>query len=98
MKNNFTLVQYLFTFAMYLLGACLLGTALFPSFILLLKVWALVKSLNIYLMASALSFSVGVGFFIFGISLSLETILLRYLFNLKLKEGEYSYSSPEAAK
>ena len=83
---------------MYLLGACLLGVALVPSFILLLNAWNLVSPLNIYFKAVALSFSVGIGFFVFGVSLSLETIILRYLLNLKIREVEYGYFSLEAVK
>jgi len=97
-KKYFTLFQYLFTFTMYFLGALLLAGALIPPISIILLGWKIISPHTIVQKASVLALGLGLGFFLFGFILMAETILLRYLLNLKLKEGEYGYFSVDGMK
>ncbi len=98
MKNSITAFQYAFTFAMYFLGACLLSLALSVPIFLVFKVWVCFNPHSIFEKAMFLSFSVGFGYFVFGIVLATETVLLRYVLNLKLQEGEFGFFSLQGVK
>ena len=93
-----TLAQYLFTFFLYLLGACLLAGALFPSAFLFFKLWEVFQPASILSRSMVVAAGIGFGFFLFGLTLVLETIILRFVLNLKLREGEFPYFSLEAVK
>lgn len=93
-----TIAQVLFTVFMYLVGGCLFGAALIPSMFLLIKFWAMFQPVGIWAQAAVLSFGFGFGFFLFGICLVLETVILRFLLGLRLKEGEFPFFSLQAVK
>ncbi len=95
---NITLFQYLFTFFLYGLGALILAVAMTPSFAFLLWLWGAVNPQGLLSKAAVLSLGVGTGYFLFGLTLTLETILLRLALNLKLREGMYDYFSLETVK
>ena len=98
MKKYFTILQYLFTFSMYFLGALLLAGALIAPFSVTFLGWQLVNPQTIFQKSAVLAFGAGFGFFLFGLVLMVETIFLRFLLNLKLKEGEYGYFSADGMK
>ena len=98
MKNNSTTFQYAFTFAMYFLGACLLALALSVPIFLTFKILEALRTVSIIGKVMVLSFSAGFGYFIFGIVLASETVLLRYVLNLKLEEGEFGFFSVQGVK
>lgn len=98
MKNNFTLLQYVFTFFMYFLGGCLFCIALVPPFSVFFGLWQAVNPQTVLSKAMVLSAGAGFGYFLFGFSLALETIVIRMVLNLKLKEGEYSFFSLSCVK
>ena len=93
-----TAAQVLFTGFLYLVGGCLFGAALFPSMFFLIKLWELFQPVEVSAQAAVLAFGFGFGFFLFGISLVLETVILRFLLGLRLKEGEFPFFSLQAAK
>jgi carbonic anhydrase/acetyltransferase-like protein (isoleucine patch superfamily) len=98
MKSAATLVQYAFTLALYFLGACLLAGALIPGALLFQELWRVFGPQTALARATVAAFAAGFGFFLFGITLALETVLLRLVLNLKLKPGEYPLFSAEVFK
>jgi hypothetical protein len=98
MKKYITLLQYLFTFSMYLLGAVLFTGALSLPLFIILVAWNAINPATIIQKSLLLAIGTGFGFFLFGFALMSETVILRFLFNLKLREGEYSYFSLQGAK
>ena len=98
MKNYFTLLQYLFTLSMYFLGALLLSMAMTPPAYLSFLAWSVFHPHSILAKALILSAGIGFGFFLFGFTMILETVLLRFILNLKLKEGEYYFFSSQGVK
>ena len=93
-----TFAQTLFTIFLYLLGACLLGLALTPPAILLFGLWNIVHPTSLVSKAACLALGLGFGFFLFGLSLIVVTVILRWILNLKLREGEFPYFSFQAVK
>ena len=93
-----TTIQYIFTFALYLLGACILTTSLVPPVLFFLKLWEVVHPATIFSKSILLSMGVGFGYFMFGLTLVLQTVILKTLFNLNLEEGEFSYFSSHSFK
>lgn len=98
MKKYITLLQYLFTLTMYFLGAVLLTIAIIPPIYLTSYVWQMINPTHLFFKASILAGGVGFGYFLFGLTLSAETVVLRFILNLKLKEGEYHFFSLEGVK
>ena len=98
MKNNITFFQYAFTLVMYFLGACLLTIALFVPMFLAFKVWQSVNPSTLFAKTLILAASTGFGYFLFGIVLATETVLLRMALNLKLEEGEFGFFSLQGVK
>ncbi len=98
MKKYFTLFQYFFTLLMYFLGALLLAGALFFPVALTLFLWQKTQTAPQALRILALCSGFGFGYFLFGLCLAAETVVLRFALNLKLKEGEYPFFSSEAIK
>lgn len=98
MKRYMTLFQYLFTLTMHFLGATLLALAVMPSVWLSFLAWDAFQPHTIAAKGIIISMGVGFGFFLFGFTLALETVLIRLIFNLKLKEGEYDFFSLQGAK
>ena len=98
MKKYLTIFQYLFTFTMYFLGAFLLAGALILPFSAIFFGWQITNPQTIIQKSAILALGAGFGFFLFGFILMTETIILRFLLNLKLKEGEYGYFSVDGMK
>ncbi len=98
MKKYVTPFQYLFTFTMYFLGALLLTLAVMPPIALSLWAWNAFQPQTLAAKAVIISTGIGFGFFLFGLTLAAETVLVRLLFNLRLKEGEYDFFSVQGVK
>lgn len=98
MLKKTTVFQTLFTLFMYAIGALLLAGALSVPIYLALKCWECCLPSSVLARAFWISLAAGVGFFIFGLSLAAETVLLRFLFGLKLREGEFGFFSVEGIK
>lgn len=98
MKSLAGIGQTLFSIVMYLIGACLIGLALAPVAYTLLWAWPLMAHWSLIHKSIAFSLLLGLGYFVFGFMLALETVGLRYVLGLKLKEGEHSLFSLAAAK
>ena len=93
-----TIVQVIFTLFMYLIGIIVMGVAVFPGVMMVVHVisstagWGL--SLRVFVCCLA-----GVSaYFIYGFCLIWVVALLRIVFGLTLKEGEYRVPSWQAAK
>ena len=97
MKNR-ALGQWLFTLAMYFLGACLLAGALMPALILFQWLWGMWNPGSLSGKSLFFGTAFGFGFFLSGITLVLETVVLRFLLGLKLREGEYGFFSAQGVK
>lgn len=91
-------VQVAFTLCMYFLGACLFAGAVLPTYLLFFHLWSSIGPQTILQKAFILAVGTGFGYFIFGSVLMVETILCRFIFRFKLKEGEYSLFSVESFK
>ncbi len=98
MKQYATLLQYLFTLSMYFLGAVILTIAIIPPIYLTLYLWQMINPTHLFLKSSILAGGLGFGYFLFGLTLSVETVVLRFVLNLKLQEGEYNFFSLEGTK
>lgn len=90
--------QLAFTLVMYTIGACLIAGALLPVILIIHTVWSMTLSTSFVFQAVVIALALGFGFFVFGFTLVLETVLLRFLLNLKLEEGEYNFFSVAGAK
>lgn len=83
---------------LYGIGAVVLGFALFPAILWCVQVWAATAACPAVFRWLALSVSIGLGYFLFGFTLMLLTVLLRWLLFLNLREGEHSLQSIQALK
>ena len=93
-----SVIQLLLTFFLYLIGALAIGTALYPGLSLCFHVWRLTAGSIMEIRLLLLGLTLAGAYFITGICLILITGSIRTLFQLKLKEGIYPLSSPEAFK
>ncbi len=98
LKNYISVVQVVFTLWMYFLGACLFAGAILPADLLFLHLWNSISPQTIFQKALIVAVGMGFGYFIFGLVLMTETILCRFIFRFKLKEGEYPLFSVESFK
>lgn len=87
------LVQLLFAACLYVLGILIIGSAIFPSVSLVYYVWGHTASYYPALRLFSLCFTLAAAYFLYGFSLILVLGLLRIVFRLNLKEGEYRVES-----
>lgn len=83
---------------LHLLAAVLLGLSLFPAMALFYVVWKGLAAHAVWLRLLALSFSLGVGYFIFGTALVFLCAGTRALFRFKIRPGLHPMYSPEAVE
>jgi len=93
-----SLVQLLFSLAMYLMGTVFFGLAMIPGIAIALKVWQANAALSFLQRAAFLGFSIAGGYFLFGITLILLVGFTRTVLRLRLKEGRYPVFSWGALK
>ena len=88
-----TVVRVLLALALYVVGAIVLGLALFPAVLLCYSVWQHTTGRAVWQQTLWVCLAAGVGYFVFGFSLMFVTALLRWVFRLDLREGEYPLAS-----
>ncbi len=88
-----TLAQSAFVVFMYLIGAVILGLALFPPLLNIIYYWKLSAHLSLGLRILILSFFISSGYFIFGLLLIVITSLARVVLGLQVKEGVHPVGS-----
>lgn len=88
-----TVVRVLLALALYVVGAIVLGLALFPAVLLCHSVWQHTAGQAIWQQTLWTCLAAGVGYFVFGFSLMFVTAFLRWVFPLDLREGEYPLAS-----
>lgn len=81
--------QLLLTFSLYLMAILLIGLSIFPGGLLCRYAWMQTVDLNIGTRILLLSFAVSAAYFIYGFSIILLVGVLRIIFRLNLKEGDY---------
>ena len=91
-------VVILFTFFLYSIGVVILGLALFPGAYFLYQLWIYTVHLSAGLRILYFCFGFVAGYFFSGVLLMLLVSLVRVIFRLKLKEGEFGVGSLEIFK
>jgi len=76
-----------------MVGATVLGLALFPAVLLCHSVWRHTTGQAVWQQMLWVCLAAGVGYFVFGFSLMFVTALLRWVFRLDLREGDYPLAS-----
>ncbi len=94
MKGNAVGVfQVIFTLFMYLLAIMIIGLSIFPGILLCFYVWKVFASWPPASRILLLSLSFAAAYFIYGLCVIVITGIVRALFGLTLKEGEYPMAS-----
>lgn len=93
-----TLVQCLLTTFLYLVAIIILGVSIFPGLLLCYYLWSCCSAFPFILRALILSFGAAAAFLAFGITQIIISGIVRTLFGLTLKEGEYNIVSFGAFK
>lgn len=88
-----TIMHFLFATCLYAFGIFIIGSALFPSILLVGSVWAKITAYPLAGRLLLISFTVATAYFVYGFSLMLLAGLIRIIFRLNLKEGEYHVAS-----
>jgi hypothetical protein len=88
-----TIAQFLCTTCLYCVGILVISLAVLPGFLLIHYAWANTLIYSTLLRFWLISISSVLAFFIYGFSLILILGLLRIIFRLNLKEGEYLVGS-----
>ncbi len=88
-----TAIRVLLAFVLYVVGAVVLGLALFPAVLLCHTVWRRTSGQMAWHQMLWVSLAAGVGYFVFGFSLLCLAALMRWVFRLDLKEGAYPLAS-----
>ena len=83
----------LLALALYLVGALVLGLALFPAVLLCHAVWQHTAGQAVWRQTLWGCLTAGVGYFVFGFSLMFLAALLRWVLRLDLREGPYPRAS-----
>jgi acetyltransferase-like isoleucine patch superfamily enzyme len=88
-----TLVQLLFAAFLHLMGALIIGSAIFPGVLLIYYAWTHTVVYFVVLRVWLLCVSLVLAYFVYGFSLISILGLLRTVLRLNLKEGEYRVAS-----
>lgn len=88
-----TIMQFLCTTCLYLVGILVMGSAIWPGSLLIHYVWTNTLIYSIILRFWLICLSLVVAFFIYGFSLISILGLFRIIFRLDLQEGEYRVAS-----
>ncbi len=97
-ETMITVVQMIFTLLMYCVGVVVMGTAVFPGAMMVYGVVSATAGWDIPLRIFVGCLSGIAAYFIYGFCLIWMVAILRALFGLTLKEGEYKVPSWGAAK
>ena len=93
-----TLNQIVFTLLLYIAGALIIGAALFPSAMMAIFVWHNTLQSALALRILWMCLAVSAGYFLFGLSLIFIVGLIRMVFRVRLREGDYKIGSSEMLK
>ncbi|MDP2653178.1 MAG: DapH/DapD/GlmU-related protein [Candidatus Omnitrophota bacterium] len=93
-----SLVTILFTLFMYMAGIVVLGLSIFPGVYFLNQLWTCTASLTAGLRVLYFCFGFVAAYFFSGVMLMALVSLVRVIFRLRLKEGEFQVGSPEIFK
>ena len=85
--------QLALAFMLYIAGAFAIGLALLPAVLFGQWLWAVFAPAGIFSKAMVIAFSIGIGYFIYGISLIFVVWFVKLLLGLNLKEGHYHPAS-----
>lgn len=88
-----TTAHLLFAACLYIFGIIIIGLAIFPSILLVHYVWVQTISYYLILRLLLVCFALATAYFVYGFSLILILGILRTVFRLNLKEGEYHITS-----
>lgn len=88
-----TITQFLCTICIYSVGILVMGTAVLPGILLVHYAWIHTLIYFVILRFWLIGVSLVLAFFIYGFSLIFILGLLRVVFRLNLKEGEYRIAS-----
>lgn len=88
-----TAIRVVLALALYVVGAVVLGLALFPAVWLCRSAWLFAAEWAFWQQTLWVCLAAGVGYFIFGFSLMFISALLRGVFRLDMREGEYPLAS-----
>jgi non-ribosomal peptide synthetase-like protein len=80
---------------LHALGASLFGLSMFPMVALLYAVWHACAGLPVWVKLLAFSFSIGVGYFAFGLTLIFLAVAFKRLFRFRIAPGLYTMYSDE---
>tara|TARA_B100000315_G_C14574971_1_gene587438 strand:+ start:1461 stop:2180 length:720 start_codon:yes stop_codon:yes gene_type:complete len=93
-----SIIQMLFTLFLYAIGIIIIGLAIYPGLLLCFHVWASSLGQTMSLRVLLLCFCLTAAYFIYGICLIFILGIVRFIFRLSLKEGEYTMFSWGAIK
>lgn len=88
----------LWLWGLHLLAVVILGLALFPMILFFCGVWKWMGAYALWLKVLALSFSVALGYFIFGITLIFLCVFFKNLLGFKIAPGLYPMYSIQALR
>ena len=88
-----TIVRVALALALYVFAALVIGLALFPAGLLCHLAWKSAANQGFWQQTLWVCCAAGVGYFLFGFSLMFLTALVRWVFRLDLREGEYPLAS-----
>ena len=92
-RMGLTVIRVLLALSLYVVGAIVLGLALFPAVLMCRSVWEHTSGLAVWQQMLWVCLAAGVGYFVFGFGLMFVTALLRWVLHLDLREGEYPLAS-----
>ncbi len=93
-----TLIQSFFTLLMYALGILIFGVALYPCLSWIHYVWVATYSMELAFRWFLLSLAAASAYFIFGFALMITVGIVRVIFRLRLREGEFAVNNPVILK
>lgn len=88
-----TLITVIVSLLMYGIGVIVLGASIFPGVFLLYQIWTHTVDVTLGLRLLYFCFGFVFGYFLSGAMLMTLVSLIRIIFKLKLKEGEYAGDS-----
>ncbi len=83
---------------LHFIAIFVLGFSLFPMVFFLIGTWKLTVAYALWLRVLAFSFSISLGYFIFGTTLIFLCVLTKNIFRFKIASGLYAIHSPEALR
>jgi len=93
-----TIMQLVFTLALYAMGAVLIGLSLYPGVNLVLHTVEPASGLGLVPGLIVICISIAAGYFLYGLTLIFLVGGIRTVLNLRLKEGDYPIPSAGAFK